>query len=80
MKKIKIPEEIIEICERPQYLDHLEGGLFRVTVQALSGKKWHVIMEEMGDEIWLLEYPPNSSMFHVNLKGLEHGKMDNKQL
>ena len=73
MKK-KPPPEIIEICERPGYLDHLQNRRFRVRVEVFNekSKKWDALTEDEGNEIWLVEYPPHSRMTHYVLQGIKH--------
>ena len=64
-----IPPEIIAICERPGFLDHLQGGKYRLTLEAWDGRRWKLLCDDQGDEVWLLEYPPHSSMAHYVLQG-----------
>ena len=72
MKK-KLPPEIIEICERPGYLDHLQNRQFRVRAEVYNekSKKWDMLTEDEGNEIWLVEYPPHSRMAHYVLQGVK---------
>lgn len=69
----EIPPEIVAICERPGYLEHLQGQRFRVTVTGLDAqtKKWMPLTQDEGNELWLLEYPPHSKMAHYCLQGVE---------
>jgi len=72
MKK-KPPPEIIEICERPGYLDHLKDAQFRVRVETFNpkSKTWKLLTQDEGSEIWLVEYPPRSRMAHYVLQGVK---------
>lgn len=66
------PPEIIAVCERPGYLDHLQGGKYRVTLEAWDGSRWKLLCEEQGEEVWLLEYPPSSMMAHYCILGAKN--------
>ena len=71
IKRKQAPAEIIAICERPGYLDHIERGTIRVLVELYDEKRgrWQRLTEDIGNEIWLLEYPPHSRMAHYCLQG-----------
>jgi hypothetical protein len=68
------PPEIIAICERPSYLEHIKtvnNEKIRITVEISNGKGWKQLTSDEGVEIWLLEYPPHSCMAHYCLKGVK---------
>jgi hypothetical protein len=66
--------EIIEICEQPGFLDHLQGKQFRVTLEGFDSERnaWVKITQDEGSEVWLLQYPPISTMAHYCLQGAKY--------
>jgi hypothetical protein len=72
-EKVKAAE-IIEICEQPGYLDHLQGKQFRITLEVFDAEhnSWVKITQDEGNEVWLLQYPPNSTMAHYCLQGAKY--------
>jgi hypothetical protein len=72
--QMRPPPEIIEICERPGYLDHLQNSTFRVTVEVFDETSrpsgWRKLTSDTGNELWLLEYPPHSQMVYYCLQGV----------
>jgi hypothetical protein len=68
------PTEIIELCERPGYIDriqHEDGIRIRVELFDPDKKQWRTLTSDTGNEAWLLEYPPHSKMAHYCLQGCE---------
>jgi hypothetical protein len=68
------PPEIIELCERPGYIDrkqHADGIRICVELFDADKKQWRTLTSDIGNDVWLLQYPPHSKMAHYCLQGCE---------